>query len=506
MEIKNASHGEAVSNIDDLTLDNGELDLKGGKEPENDKKPNKPKKAIDMTEGPFLKKMLFFAIPIVLTGFLQNFYNAADLVVVSNFSNSDAPLVGAIGCTAALINLVLGLFMGLSVGAGVLAAHYIGAKKYKDVNVVLHTSALLSVIFGLIIAVLGFVFTEPMLIAMGTSKEILPYATLYLKIIFCGTPGSLLYNYIASILRSSGDSKRPLIFLAIAGLVNVILNIIFVTAFGMDVDGVALSTIASQYLAAFMAVTYLIKQKGYLHFSFKRLRIDVRKLKRLLYIGIPSGIQGSLFSLSNTFIQASMNSIDTVAGAGGAMIDGFSATSNLENFVYIAMNAVYSVALTFVGQNVGAQKYKNIKKLVLYAVFLVTMFGVLLGGFMLIFQKPLLGLYGVVDGFAMEAAVERIRIIIPTYFLCGIMEVLCGTLRALNKSVTSMIISVMTTAGLRILWIHTIFAHFGTGTSLFLSYPVSWTLSILVHLIFIIGVTKKILKRQREELVLELPN
>lgn len=503
MKNKSVSHTDILSDMDKKDEEGGVIDIEKGRRP---KKEKPPKKSIDMTEGPFLKKMFFFAIPIVLTGFLQNFYNAADLVVVSNFSNSDAPLVGAIGCTAALTNLVLGLFMGLSVGAGVLSAHYIGAKKYKDVNAVLHTSAVLSVIFGLIIAVFGFIFAEDMLIAMGTSEEILPHATLYLKILFCGTPGSLLYNYIASILRSSGDSKRPLIFLAIAGLVNVIFNIFFVTVFGMDVDGVAASTIISQYLAAFMAVTYLMRQKGYLHFSFKRLRIDVKKLKRLLYIGLPSGIQGSLFSLSNTLIQASMNSIDNVAGAGGAMIDGFAATSNLENFVYIAMNAVYSVALTFVGQNVGAQKYKNVKKLSLYSIFLVTMFGVALGGFILIFQKQLLGLYGVTDGFSMEAAIMRIQIIIPTYFLCGMMEVLCGTLRALNKSVTSMIISITATAALRVLWVHTVFAFFGTGTSLFLSYPISWTLSILAHLIFIILTTKKLLKRQREELVLELSN
>ena len=467
------------------------------------KREKQPKKAVDMTEGPFLKKMVLFAIPIIFTGLLQSFYNAADLVVVNLFSNSDAPLVGAIGCTSALTNLVLGMFMGLSVGAGVVAAHYIGAKREKDVNSVLHTSVLLSLIFGTVIAVAGFFLAEPLLVLMNTSSDLLPYATLYLKIIFIGTPGSLLYNYIASILRSAGDSKSPLIFLALSGIANVLLNVFFVAVFAMDVDGVAIATIVSQYLSAIMALVYLMRTKGFLHFSFKRLRIDGKKLKRLLHIGIPSGIQGSLFSLSNTLIQVAMNSIDIAAGAGGRMNDGFAATSNLEGFVYIAMHAIYSVALTFVGQNVGAKKYKNIKKLTAYAVGIATVLGVVMGGFMLIFREELLGLYTSGD-VSMDAALTRMYIIIPTYFICGIMDVLCATLRSLNRSVTSMIISLTCTCALRILWINTVFAYFGTGTSLFFSYPISWILSTVVHLIFIIIVTKKLLRKQREEIELEL--
>ena len=457
----------------------------------------------DMTEGPFLKKMILFAIPLILTGFLQSFYNAADLIVVNLFSQSDAPLVGAIGCTSALTNLVLGMFMGLSVGAGVLVAHYVGAKRDKDVNLTLHTSIILSVISGIVIAILGYIFADDMLVAMNTSTELLPYATLYLRIIFIGTPASLLYNYIASMLRSAGDSKRPLIFLAISGLVNVGLNIFLVTVFKLDVAGVAIATIVSQYVSAIMALGYLVRKKGMLHFSFKNLKIDAKKLKRLLHIGIPSGIQGSLFSLSNTLIQAAMNSIDIDAGAGGRMIDGFAASSNLEGFIYIAMHSIYSVALTFIGQNVGAKKYQNIKKLTAYSVGIVVALGVSMGTLMMIFKRPLLSLYISNNDVAFAAAVTRYSIIIPTYFMCGIMDTLCGTLRALDRSVTSMVISLTSTCGLRILWIQTVFAYFGTGESLFLSYPVSWILSCVIHLIFIIVTTKKLLKRQREEL---LPN
>lgn len=457
----------------------------------------------DMTEGPFLKKMILFAIPLILTGFLQSFYNAADLIVVNLFSQSDAPLVGAIGCTSALTNLVLGMFMGLSVGAGVLVAHYVGAKRDKDVNLTLHTSIILSVISGIVIAILGYIFADDMLVAMNTSTELLPYATLYLRIIFIGTPASLLYNYIASMLRSAGDSKRPLIFLAISGLVNVGLNIFLVTVFKLDVAGVAIATITSQYVSAIMALVYLVRKKGMLHFSFKNLRVDAKKLKRLLHIGIPSGIQGSLFSLSNTLIQAAMNSIDINAGAGGRMIDGFAASSNLEGFIYIAMHSIYSVALTFIGQNVGAKKYQNVKKLTAYSVGIVVVLGVSMGTLMMIFKRPLLSLYISNNDVAFAAAVTRYSIIIPTYFMCGIMDTLCGTLRALDRSVTSMVISLTSTCGLRILWIQTVFAYFGTGESLFLSYPVSWILSCVIHLIFIIVTTKKLLKRQREEL---LPN
>ena len=457
----------------------------------------------DMTEGPFLKKMILFAIPLILTGFLQSFYNAADLIVVNLFSQSDAPLVGAIGCTSALTNLVLGMFMGLSVGAGVLVAHYVGAKRDKDVNLTLHTSIILSVISGIVIAILGYIFADDMLVAMNTSTELLPYATLYLRIIFIGTPASLLYNYIASMLRSAGDSKRPLIFLAISGLVNVGLNIFLVTVFKLDVAGVAIATITSQYVSAIMALVYLVRKKGMLHFSFKNLKVDAKKLNRLLHIGIPSGIQGSLFSLSNTLIQAAMNSIDIDAGAGGRMIDGFAASSNLEGFIYIAMHSIYSVALTFIGQHVGAKKYQNVKKLTAYSVGIVVALGVSMGTLMMIFKRPLLSLYISNNDVAFAAAVTRYSIIIPTYFMCGIMDTLCGTLRALDRSVTSMVISLTSTCGLRILWIQTVFAYFVTGESLFLSYPVSWILSCVIHLIFIIVTTKKLLKRQREEL---LPN
>lgn len=491
-----------LNEVDDAEASTEKIDsVKNVSVKNNEKKRKRGINNADMTEGPFLKKMILFAIPLILTGFLQSFYNAADLVVVNLFSESDAPLVGAIGCTTALTNLVLGMFMGLSVGAGVLVAHYVGAKREKDVNLTLHTSIVLSLISGVLIAILGYIFADDMLIAMNTSAGLLPYAVLYLRIIFIGTPASLLYNYIASMLRSAGDSKRPLIFLAISGLANVALNVFLVTVFKLDVAGVAIATIVSQYLSAIMALAYLMRIKGMLHFSVKRLRVDVKKLKRLLYIGLPSGIQGSLFALSHTLIQASMNLIDESAAAGGHIIDGYAASANLEGFIYIALHSIYSVALTFVGQNVGARKYNNIKKLTVYSIGIVITIGFVMGSIMMIFKGELLHLYISDNEVAFTAAITRFSIIVPTYFLCGIMDTLCGTLRALDRSVTSMVISLTSTCGLRILWIQTVFAYFGTGESLFLSYPVSWILSCIAHAIFIVITTKKLLRSQREGLL-----
>ncbi len=450
------------------------------------------KKTVDMTEGPFLGKMIKFAIPLVITGLLQCLYNAADLVVVGQFRGDVA--VAAVGSTGSLTNLILGLFMGLSVGAGVLVAQYTGAKEYKEVKKVVHTSVILALVLGVVMGIVGFLLSGKLLELMGTPEEVLPHATLYMKIIFLGTPGSLLYNYIASMLRSVGDSKRPLIFLSISGLVNVLMNVVLVLC-GLGVDGVAISTILSQYLSAIMAFIYLCRTSGPLRLSWKDMKLNVKKLKRILYIGIPSGIQGSLFSFSNVLIQSSINSF------GDNVVAGSAATANLEGFVYIAMNAIYHVSLTFIGQNVGARKYKNIKRLTLYGAVIVTVLGLGSGLLVVLFREPLVGLY-VSHEAAVEAAMARMWIILPTYFICGLMEVFCGTLRALDRSVTAMIISLCGACGLRILWIQTVFKLFPTPESIFISYPVSWALTAGTHLIFVVIATRKLIKRSRAELAL----
>lgn len=449
----------------------------------------KNKLSVDMTEGPFFKKMLVFAIPIVLTGILQCLYNAADLVVVGQFRGDLA--VAAVGSTGSLTNLILGLFMGLSVGAGVCVAHHIGAKEQEELRKVVHTSVLLSFICGIVIAAVGFVFSGDMLALMDTPPEVLPLATLYMKILFLGVPASMLYNYVAAMMRSAGDSKHPLIFLAISGVVNVLLNVFLIVVFHMSVDGVAVATVASQYLSAAMAIVHLMRKGGVLHLSLRELRIHGAKVKKMLRIGIPSGLQSTLFSLSNVLIQSSIN------GFGDAVVAGSAASASIEGFMYIAMNSMYHVALTFIGQNVGARKYKNIKPLAAYSAILVTAIGFISSAVLLGLRYPLISLYVSTEA-ATEAALQRLWIIGTTYFLCGLMEVFCGALRALDRSVTSMVISLCGACGLRILWIETIFRVFPSPETIYISYPVSWILTLALQLLFTVIVSKKMLRQYGE--------
>lgn len=447
------------------------------------------KKTVDMTEGPFLKKMIAFAIPLIITGLLQSFYNAADLIIVGFFRGDVA--VAAVGSTGSITNLTVGLFMGLSVGSGVAVAHYVGAKQPEDVKKVAHTSILISAILGVVIAIVGFFMARTLLSWMDTPADVIEHSTLYMKIIFLGVPASMVYNYAASMIRSVGDSTRPMIFLAISGLVNVVLNFALITMFGLGVDGVAIATIASQYLSAIMAIVYMTRTSGPLRLSLRNMKISPSKVKRILYIGIPSGIQSSLFSLSNVLIQSSINSF------GGAVMAGSAASSNIEGFVYIAMNSIYHVALTFIGQNVGARKFKNIRRLTAYSSAIVAVVGIGCAVILMIFRYPLIGLY-VDDPASVEAGITRFMIIIPTYFLCGLMDVFCGTLRALDRSVTAMVISLCGACGLRILWIETIFRLHATPISIYVSYPVSWALTAACHLIFTIIAARKLLHEKNK--------
>ena len=444
------------------------------------------KKKVDMTEGPFLKKMIAFAIPILVSGLLQCFYNAADLIVIGQFRGDVA--VAAVGSTGSITSLCVSLFLGLSVGAGVCVAHHIGAGEGVEVKKVLHTSVLLAIILSTIVAVAGFFSARYLLELMDTPAEVIPYATLYLRIIFLGVPGSMIYNYLAAIMRSAGDSKRPLIFLALSGLANVGLNILLVVGFGMGVEGVAIGTIAAQYLSAIMALVYLGRSSGVLKFSPRDLRIHGGKLRKILMIGVPSGINSSLFGLSNVLIQSSINSF------GDQVVAGSAASANLEAFIYIAMNAIYHVTITFVGQSVGARKYKNIRRLVLYSCAIVFVIGISSGLFTLILRNYLIRLY-VTSPEAMAAAMDRAWIIMPTYFLCGLMEVFCGTLRALDRSVLSMIISLCGACGLRILWLATVFEWYRAPQTVYISYPVTWVITCLLYIFFIVITAKKITKK-----------
>ncbi len=440
---------------------------------------------IQMTEGPFLKKIIVFVIPLILTGLLQCFYNAADLAVVGRFEGELA--LAAVGSTGSLNNLIVGLFMGLSVGAGVVVAHHMGALKYKRVNKIVHSAVLLASVLGVAVAIIGVILARRLLIWMDTPANVLDAAVLYTRIVFCGIPASMVYNYCASMVRSTGDTKHPLIFLSISGAVNVILNLVLVIFFHMGVAGVAIGTIASQYLSAIMIVVFMHRSDGPMHLSFSRLRLHWSLVKKMLYIGIPSGLQGTLFSLSNVIIQTALNGFDTEMGMAGNLVAGNTAAGNLEGFVYIAMNAVYQASMTFVGQNVGAKKYRNIKKITLLCVLCATVIGLISAGVLLLFRGFFVGLY-VAGGNAqvLETAYLRLMIILPFYFLCGVMEVLSGSLRGMGKSVTAMVISLLGACALRILWIKTFFVWFHSLACVCLSYPVSWILVILLDACFLI--------------------
>ena len=427
---------------------------------------------MDMTNGPIFGKIVVFTLPLLFSGILQLLYNAADLVVVGRFAG-DAPLA-AVGATGALINLLVNLFLGLSVGIGVLVARYYGAKDDAGMERAVHTSLLAGLISGVAIGIIGFILTRPLLILMDTPDDVIDLATLYMRIYFCGMPASMIYNFGSAILRSTGDTRRPLLYLAISGILNVFLNLFFVLAMGMDVDGVALGTVASQLMSAVLVVRCLMKEKSAIRFVPRHMRICKAELLVIVKIGLPAGIQGSIFSISNVLIQSSINSFGKVAIAGNT------AASNLEGFVYVAMNALYQAALTFVGQNYGAHKPDRIIKVTRQSLLMVTVVGIVLSGIVLLLGRPLLSIYSDQSAVIDEGMI-RLEIICTTYFLCGLMDVSVGVLRGLGRSFLPMVISIAGICGIRILWIYTVFASTRSLRLLYVSYPVSWIVTMVIQ-------------------------
>ena len=435
------------------------------------------KKQIDMTEGPILGRMILFTLPVLATGVLQLLFNASDLAVVGQFGGADSQIeVGAVGSCGALINLIVNLFMGLAVGAGVIAAQDIGAKRYEAVHKLADTALTVSLIGGVAVGVFGFFATEPLLRLMGTTKEILPSAVPYMKAYFTGMPGCLLYNYLAAIQRSGGDTKHPLLFLAISGVANVGLNILMVAGFKLGARGVGIATSASQYIAAAAILIFMLREEGCCRVT--GFALDGERLKKMVLIGLPAGLQGTLFSLSNVIIQSSINAYGTYVVAGNA------AGSNLDGFLYIAMNSVYTAALTFVGQNVGAGKYARIKKISFLCVGLVTFIGVSLGVVLVVFGEKLLLIFATGENkdAVVKAGMNRLLVMGTTYFLCGLMDVGCGIMRGMGKTILPMIVSLVGSCLFRIVWIATVCPLFpGNILALYISYPISWFITAAVH-------------------------
>ncbi len=434
----------------------------------------------------YFKKIFFFAVPLMLTGVLQSFYNAADLIVVGRFDGETA--LAAVGSTGSLTNLILGIFMGLSVGAGVCVAHSIGAKQDRDVHEIVHTSVLVSLVLGTLVALIGYILAPELLQLMDTPEDVIKQASLYVRIIFIGAPASILYNYCAAMLRASGDSKRPLIFLTVSGIVNIVLNIVLVAVFKLGVAGVAIATIFSQFVSAVLIILHFRRLDSALHFSFRKMKIYKHKLVKILVIGIPSGVQGSLFSLSNVLVQSSVNSF------GSTVVAGSSTASNIEAFWYAAFHAFYDCALTFVGQSVGAKKYKRIKNIVVASVLNVLLVAVVLNTIALIFKDTLISFYIPDNPEASAAASERFMLTVMFQFLCGFMEIGSGTLRGMGRSISSAVISLICACLFRIVWLVTVFEFFRTPMCIYITYPISWLLTAAISLIFAYFAVKKAIK------------
>ncbi|MBQ3139298.1 MAG: MATE family efflux transporter [Ruminococcus sp.] len=437
-------------------------------------------KSADMTHGPLLKQIVLYTIPIILTGILQLLFNAADLVVVGQYCGSVS--VGAVGATGPVINLITNLFIGFSVGSGVSVAHAIGAGRNDEIHRIVHTSIPLAFICGLILTIVGIIGAEYILELMKTPDETIGLSAIYMKIYFGGIISSMLYNFGAAILRAAGDTRSPLIHLTLAGILNVVLNLIFVIALNMDVAGVALATTISQTLSAVLIIRTLMLRTDGCKLVLKKMHIYIRPLWKILRIGFPAGIQGSLFSISNVIIQSSVNSFGSIAVSGNA------AAGNIEGFVYTSMNSVTQSALNFTGQNHGAKNFDRVKKTSFISLGFVFLIGLVLGVSAYIFSRPLLSIYISDSEEAIRFGVTRLLYISVPYCLCGIMDVSTGLLRGLGSSVMPMIITVAGVCGFRIVWIYSVFSmpQYHTLEVLYISYIISWTMTFIVQIVLFV--------------------
>ena len=438
-----------------------------------------------MCSGPILKKMLTFTLPLMFSSILQLLFNAADVVVVGRFAGDNS--LAAVGSTSSLINLLTNLFVGLSIGANVCAARYFGAKHDEALHETVHTSITISIISGLILTAAGIPLARFMLELMSTPEEIIGLAGDYLRIYFLGMTATMVYNFGSALLRAVGDTKRPLYYLMAAGVLNVLLNLLFVIKFKMDVAGVALATAISQTLSAVLVVRCLMREKTGIRLTLRKLKIYKQRLKTILRIGLPAGFQGIVFSLSNVVIQSSVNTF------GNVVVAGNSAAANIEGFVYVAMNSFYQATLSFTSQNFGAEKYDRIGKILLRGELCVTAVGLILGNLAVLFGEQLLSIYSDSPD-VIAAGMVRMRFICRTYALCGIMDVFVGSLRGMGCSVMPMIVSLLGACGLRLLWLATVFRipQFHMIEIVYASYPVSWLVTAGVHAVCYFAVRKRV--------------
>ena len=437
---------------------------------------------IDMLHGPLAGKLLLFALPLMLSSLLQLLFNAADIVVVGRYVGKQA--LAAVGSNTALINLLVNLFVGFSVGANVIVARDMGAGQEEDVRRSVRTALTVALLSGLFLAVVGVSLARTLLVLTSSPEDVIDLATLYLRIYFCGMPANMFYHFGAAILRAQGDTRRPLYFLTTAGVVNVGLNLVFVIGLQMSVAGVALATIISQYISATLIFICLRREQGPLHFDRHCLQLDKRTIKRVLQVGLPAGFQGLVFSLSNVVIQSAINSFASTVVAGST------ASANIEGFVYAAMNAFYQSTLTFVSQNYGAGQCRRVDRVLGLCLLYVSATGLILGLLVASCGHTLAGIYAPGDEAVIGYAVERMWYVCSPYFLCGVMEVFVGALRGIGYSVIPMVVSMVGACGLRLVWIATVFQMYPAPSVLYVSYPVSWVVTAAVHMTFFLIVRR----------------
>ena len=439
---------------------------------------------IDMVNGPLASKILFFALPLMLSSVLQLLFNAADVVVVGRFAGSQA--LAAVGSTGSLINLLVNLFMGLSIGTNVVVAKDLGAGRQDSASRSIHTSITLSLCGGVVLTFLGIALCRQFLVLMQSPPDVIDLATLYMRIYFCGMPANMLYNFGAAILRAQGDTRRPLYFLTAAGIINVCLNLIFVIALDMSVAGVALATIIAQYISATLVLITLTREEGPLRLDLKKLRLDPAVVGRIARVGLPAGMSSIVFSLSNVVIQSAINSFDSTA-----IIAGNSAGTNIDGFLYVSMNCFYQAAMTFTSQNYSAGKSKRVDRTLAICLLFGGIAGLIGGNLVYLFGEQLAGLYAPGQPEVIAATITRMKITSTVYFLCGMMEIPTGTLRGLGYSIAPMVVSMVGACGTRLLWVATIFQLNKTPEMLYLSYPISWGLTACIHLTVFMLVRKQ---------------
>lgn len=445
----------------------------------------KNKYEIDMVNGTIMPKLITFAIPLMLSGILQLLFNAVDIIVVGRFSGSQS--LAAVGSTSSLINMLTNLFIGISLGANVLAARFYAAGKHKEMSETVHTSILTALISGVLMIFVGIFFSRPALELMDTPSDVIELATLYMRIYFVGMPFFMLYNYGAAILRAVGDTKRPLIFLVVSGVTNACLNLLLVIVFKMDVAGVAIATVISQMISCILVLTCLYKTDAVYQFRFKKLRIKWEYLGQIFRIGIPAGIQSTLISFSNVLLQSSVNSFGSIAMAG------YTAANNVLSFLYMGANSITQACMSFTSQNYGARKPKRMDKVLIDGLILQVVICLTLGVLAYVFGNQVSNIY-TDDPNVIKCSVEILALTTVPYFLCGFMDTFPGVLRGMGRSTVPMILCLLGTVGVRILWIYCFFPHNRTLGYLFVSYPVSWIATIVMQLIYYIFIRKEVHK------------